>query len=94
MALLKLKNWRGNVLVSEAGGATSRSLVLGGNLDYGGNGTVTVTSIEYDTDARVLWYTLTPRNPGINPIRLMMISDGVGEPLEAQAEAPKAQAKK
>ena len=91
MATIKLKSWRGNMAISEASGAVTKSLVLGQAIDFGGTGSVTVESIDYVEETKLTWYTLKPRNPGHPPVRLFMSGDGVGEPL---AEEPKPAGKK
>lgn len=89
MATIKLKSWRGQLAISEAAGATTKSLVLGQSIDYGGAGSVSVTAIEYDTETGLCWYTLKPRDPGIASIRLFQAGDGVGIPVDEPVEPTK-----
>lgn len=73
---LKLKTWRGGVPISES--SAQFTVVLGGSVNLGGDGTCTVTSLELEPTTGIVYYTLESNNSG--RIRNMFLQgDGAGE---------------
>lgn len=93
MAMIKIKSWCGTSPLAEAHGCMTKTMSLVANVEMGGLGSARVSDIEYDTEARVVWYTINFRNPGTVPLRLFTNSPGVGEPFtEAELAKMKAEA--
>ena len=73
---LKLKTWRGNVPISES--SSQFTVVLGGSVNLGGDGTCIVTSLELEPSTGIVYYTLVSNNT--NRARCMMLQgEGAGE---------------
>lgn len=74
---LSLKTWRGTVPISES--SAQFTVVLGGSVNMGGDGTCKVTSLELEPSTGVVYYTIESMQ-GAGRIRHMFLQgDGVGE---------------
>ncbi len=91
---IQLKSWRGDMTISTT--STVKSLTIGkeNSVDIGSMGKGFCSELYYDTDSRLVWYTITPRTPGVAPMTYFMNGQGVGEPTTDELATRPAEVKK
>lgn len=74
---LKLKTWRGTVPISDA--SAQFTVVLGGMVNLGGDGTCEVTNLELEPSTGIVYYTLQSTNVAGRVRHMFLQGEGGGE---------------